>query len=361
MAAVTVAINEADPPTLRATLQTPAHVSALSCTKSGHLCVGSDDGSIRVYHPPETRVVKAIRGLGAEVSCVACVETNPGGLGQAWVAFGRRISLFDLDSPKLILSSGDSLHTLVIGEDDDDVLNEVTVNKDQKTLAFSTDSGAVGVVDLQNYNITRMKSRHTSVCGTVHFIPDRPSELVSGGYDSALLHFDFKQCNTLSRYDFTPIPQASGVSLSPPFVLSCAVSTSGLIAVGTADGQLWIGAGGEKRPASSNKKKKKSRKWEGLRAEESRAFKIAEGPVVAVAFVKAEVLLTCTLLGTLSLHALSTSDEEPTKWKFETRWTTETKKISKVNALNVHESWSAVGGFDVDGKGLVEIYSVKTE
>ncbi|TFY71750.1 hypothetical protein EVG20_g1245 [Dentipellis fragilis] len=348
MAAVTVAMNEAEPPTLRATLQTPAHVSALSRTKSGHLCAGSDDGSIRVYYRPETQVIKAIRGLGAEISCIACVETNPGGLGQAWVASGRRVSLFDLDNPKLILSSDDSLHTLVVGEDDDDVLNEVTVNKDQKTLAFSTDSGAVGVVNLQTYNITRMKSRHTSVCCTVRFISDRPSELVSGGYDSALLHFDFNQCNTLSRHDFTPIPQASGVSLSPPFVLSCSVSASGLIAAGTADGQLWIGAGGEKRPASSNRKKKKSRKWEGLRVEESYAFKIAEGPIVAVAFVEADVLLTCTLLGTLSLHALSTYGEEPTKWKFETRWTTETKKISKVNALNVHDSWYAIGGFDVD-------------
>ncbi len=79
------------------------------------------------------------------------------------------------------------------------------------------------------------------------------------------------------------------------------------------------------------------------------------------AFVEADVLLTCTLLGTLSLHALSTYGEEPTKWKFETRWTTETKKISKVNALNVHDSWYAIGGFDVDGKGLVEIFSAKSE
>lgn len=35
------------------------------------------------------------------------------------------------------------------------------------------------------------------------FIPDRPSEIVSGGYDSAVLHFDIGQGNILSRYDIS--------------------------------------------------------------------------------------------------------------------------------------------------------------
>jgi len=39
------------------------------------------------------------------------------------------------------------------------------------------------------------------VCGSVKFIPDRPSELVSGGFDSAVLHFDFLQASLLSRDD----------------------------------------------------------------------------------------------------------------------------------------------------------------
>ena len=32
-------------------------------------------------------------------------------------------------------------------------------------------------------------------------IPDRPSEIVSGGYDSAILHFDIGQGSILSRFD----------------------------------------------------------------------------------------------------------------------------------------------------------------
>lgn len=39
------------------------------------------------------------------------------------------------------------------------------------------------------------------ICATVKFTPDRPSELVSSGYDSRLLHHDFHQRTVLSRFD----------------------------------------------------------------------------------------------------------------------------------------------------------------
>lgn len=74
---------------------------------------------------------------------------------------------------------------------------------------------------------------------------------------------------------------ATGLSFSPPFVLCTSMSPSGLLAVGTADGRLWIGTGGEKT-ANRGTKKKRSRKWEGLRPEGAIEERIAEGPVVGV-------------------------------------------------------------------------------
>ena len=79
-----------------------------------------------------------------------------------------------------------------------------------------------------------------------------------------------------------------GLTLSPPFVLCTAISSTGILAAGTADGRLWIGMGGEKGPVSTGSrgggggKKKKARKWEGLRAEAAFEERIAEGPVVGV-------------------------------------------------------------------------------
>jgi hypothetical protein len=72
-------------------------------------------------------------------------------------------------------------------------------------------------------------------------------------------------------------PQTSGVSLSPPFVLCLSVSSTGAIAVGTADGCLWIGKGGDKEVSV-----KKTRKWGGLREDMSLSKKIADGPIVAL-------------------------------------------------------------------------------
>lgn len=86
-----------------------------------------------------------------------------------------------MDSTKIILTPVDAVLNLELGEDDEDVLNEVCVWKthrrflplnrisqlalssNNKTLAFSSDSGTVGVVDIFTRNITRMKVKHNSV------------------------------------------------------------------------------------------------------------------------------------------------------------------------------------------------------
>ena len=68
----------------------------------------------------------------------------------------------------------------MLGEDDEDVINEVciyllstvflltqsrklSVSDSKKHLAFATDAGTVGVVDLSNMSVTRMKTMHNNV------------------------------------------------------------------------------------------------------------------------------------------------------------------------------------------------------
>lgn len=133
----------------------------------------------------------------------------------------------------------------------------------------------------------------------MRFVPDRPNEIVSAGYDSALIHHDAQQGSFLSRHDISkayserlqitladsesaaPPPSEAGLSLSPPFVLGISLSANGIIAACTADGQIWLGCGGEKRSKVGGTKPKKSRKWEGLKQGQNVSRKIAEGPVVA--------------------------------------------------------------------------------
>ena len=150
----------------------------------------------------------------------------------------RKAYFFAIPHSGLILTSADASFYVALGQDEEDVLNEVRIpnallflrtgssyhlrqislSDTKKYLAFSTDAGTVGVMELPTKHITRTKVSHTSVhltsdlefirlislfqiCASVKFIPDRPNELISGGYDHALLHFDFKQGTVLSRFD----------------------------------------------------------------------------------------------------------------------------------------------------------------
>jgi len=232
------------------------------------------------------------------------------------------------------------------------------VQNNNKYLAFSTDGGTVGVVDLSTQQISRMKVAHNSICGSVKFIPDRTNEIISAGYDSAILHFDFMQRSVLSRFDITAAPPTTGVSLSPPFILSLSVSPTGLVAAGTADGRLWIGSGGDKTAPHNSGKKKRSRKWEGLREADGLFIQVAEGPVVAVAFDSDESVVTCTLLGKLAKYAVSYTDDDTLE--AELVWDEQTTRVVKVNAIAVNNSWLVVGGFSQDKKGAVELYSTSS-
>jgi len=75
------------------------------------------------------------------------------------------------------------------------------------------------------------------------------------------------------------------MALSPPFIMSLAVSSTGVIAAGTADGRLLIGFGGEKgstTDAKTKKKAKKAKRWNGFDQDESLLIKVAEGPIVTL-------------------------------------------------------------------------------
>ncbi|KZT09649.1 WD40 repeat-like protein [Laetiporus sulphureus 93-53] len=335
-------------------IRVPSAASALAFSNHGSLCVGSDDGTLRFYELPGEKVVRAVRALGSEVSCVACKKTRDGAPIEVWAASGRRVVAFPVRRDKMIMTEGDATCVLELGEDEDDVLNELSVSDSGKHLAFSTDSGTVGVVELSSKAVTRMKARHTSVCGTVKFIPGRSSELVSGGYDSALLHYDFIQNTVLSRFDITAPPPSSGVSLSPPFILSTAIAPNGLFAASTADGRVWLGGGGEKRQSGA---KKRSRKWEGLRDEEGLWVQVADGPVVALAFMPGRnELMAATLLGNITGHTITR--DASGKLQSTAIWSDKVKHIEKVNAMAVDEGWVCIGGVEKAGKGVVEVWNV---
>ncbi|KAG1842771.1 WD40-repeat-containing domain protein [Suillus subalutaceus] len=341
---------EETPYTCRQTLKTSAPISCLAEGSSDHFFAGSDDGSVRVYNQETLKVVKAIRGLG-EVSSVVCMSHNAGGLGDMWVASNRHALHFAMDTEKMILEKADATLTLELASS--------RSTKKNNQLAFCLDSGTIGVVDLSTKQVSRMKTSHDNICGTVKFIPDRPSELVSGGYDSKLLHHDFHQKTVLSRFDLgmSPLSESSGVSMSPPFILSSAMSPSGILAAGTADGRVWIGPGGEKMSgvSSGTSIKKKRRKWEGLKQDEAFTADVGHGPITALTFIGPRTLFTSTLMGKVTLHEIGSPTADG-KLDISPKWMRETTDVNKVNAIIAIGGLIIIGGLSERGGGMIEVW-----
>ncbi|KAL0578690.1 hypothetical protein V5O48_003310 [Marasmius crinis-equi] len=331
-------------------LQTPAHISSLAFGHASHLFAGSDDGTVRLYDLSSYRVLKAVRGLGAEVSSIACLKRPGIESRDAWIACGRK-----MDDSKMILTPEDAAFSIEVCQNEEDVLNEIAFDASKRTIAFSSDSGLVGVVDVATKQVVEMKTKHTSICANVKFIPDRPREILSSGYDQTLLHFDTLQGSVLSERKMPSVDASvGGMTTTPPFVMCTAISPSGALAAGLADGRLWLGFGGEKTPAKSAGKKR-ARKWNGLADEGEIQQKVAEGPVVAATFIDNDTLVISTLLGTIKVFCLVRENQNNLPQLKEV-WETECKDMEKANALVVSGTRLAIGGFAKDGKGIISIW-----
>ncbi|KDR73652.1 hypothetical protein GALMADRAFT_280791 [Galerina marginata CBS 339.88] len=357
-------MKQIEPPqdvfSLDKTLNTPSHVSSLAFGHAGHLFAGSDDGSLRVYDLSSFKVLKAVRGLGAEVSSIVCMKKAGSDLRDAWIAHGKQISKFQLGSEKMIQTLEDAQVTIQVGEGETDILNELALNANKSHLAFTMDSGYVGILDLAEKTFTKMETKHNSVCGSVKFVPDRPRELISGGYDTFLLHFDYVQRKVLSRCQMDPYIVEGGMALSPPFIMSMAMASTGVLAAGTADGRLWIGFGGEKGSNTEAKgSKKKAKKWEGLGEDKTLLIKVAEGPIVAIAFSDARRLAISTLMGVITQYLLI-YDEAEASVVLQQLWQKESSGLEKVNALVADDKRIIVGGFSAKGRGVIEVWKQET-
>ncbi|KAF8634084.1 hypothetical protein AX15_001086 [Amanita polypyramis BW_CC] len=336
------------------TLKIPSSVSSLAFGHAGHLFVGADDGVLRVYDLSTFKVVKAVKNLGSEIPSIVCVKRRGSDLRDAWIASGTKIMKFQLDHPKMIQDVQDALDIIEVCTAQDELVNEIGLNGDKSRIAFSTDTGVVGVVDPSTKAVTRMKTEHKNVCGCVKFIPTRPKELISGGYDQKLFHFDYSNGNLLSEREIVTYTLAGEISLSPPFIMSMAVSQTGVVAAGIADGRLWINFAGETSNYEGVGSTKTSGRWNGLDGRTEHVVKIAEGPVVAMAFGNTRTLTVSSLLGAVIQYRLTLENEN--QLTLEKLWQRDVSRSIKVNALLVDEKRIIAGGLQSDGSGIIEIW-----
>ncbi|KAH6894990.1 hypothetical protein BKA70DRAFT_1375720 [Coprinopsis sp. MPI-PUGE-AT-0042] len=267
------------------TYTTPAAITSLTLGHPFHLYAGSQDGSLRVYDLSTQKVIKAIRALEGEVSSIICMKKPRSEFRDAWIAHGHR-----------------------------DAVNELALHYNKTHLGMGTDAGNVVLVDLESYAISKPKTKHSNICGS-------EGTSFSAGFDHTFLHHDFVTGDLVSQAAVPPRPTTdSNATMTPPFITSFAISSTGVVAAGTACGLLWIGIGGEKRPDQ-----KKTKKWQGLDPNECAAVAAAQGPIASI--------------------------EEDRQILLKMLWQGTTQNMEKVNKVIADDKRIIVGGLTKKGKG----------
>ncbi|KYO24797.1 WD repeat-containing protein 53 [Alligator mississippiensis] len=114
-------------------------------------------------------------------------------------------------------------------------------------LAAADDSGAIKIIDLENKKVSRSLRRHSNICSSVAFRPQRPQSLVSCGLDMKVMLWNLQKARplwttTLQDCEAEEVEQQSaGQFFNPPLAHSLSVAACGNIFVcGAEDGKIRI-------------------------------------------------------------------------------------------------------------------------
>ena len=200
-------------------------VRLISGAENGELAVWSMDGVCR--HQWQ------IADADGDVTCVACSNICP---DLFYVACGVKIYCYDLRNLPSHARSYD------VSEDE---INEIALNEKENFLAVAEDSNNIKIINLTDSKVFKTLRKHTNICSTVRFRPHRPWELISGGYDSKLIQWDFGKSRAYCIMDMQEMgcvpDELDSYLVNPPFVHSIAISVTGnTVAVGTENALVQL-------------------------------------------------------------------------------------------------------------------------
>ncbi|XP_023070584.1 WD repeat-containing protein 53 isoform X3 [Piliocolobus tephrosceles] len=150
-------------------------VLCLNASKEGLLASGAEGGDLTAWGEDGTPLGH-MRFQGADD--VTSVLFSPSCPAQLYASHGETISVLDVRSLK------DSLDHFHVNEEE---INCLSLNQTENLLASADDSGAIKILDLENKKVIRSLKRHSNICSSVAFRPQRPQSLVSCGLDMQVM------------------------------------------------------------------------------------------------------------------------------------------------------------------------------
>ncbi|XP_062843600.1 WD repeat-containing protein 53 [Trichomycterus rosablanca] len=203
----------------------------------GILASGAEGGEVMVWTHEGTLVSQLCLNSKEDVTCTVFSPTSPGLL---YVSHGETVSVFD---PRSLKEPVKELKN--VGEDE---INSLSVNETGVSLALADDSGAVRVVDLQTDKVSRTLRKHTNICSSVAFRPQRPQSLVSAGLDMQLMLWNLQKARPMWTFSLQEALEEEedaqskpGQLFNPPLAHCISVASCGnVFACAAEDGRVHL-------------------------------------------------------------------------------------------------------------------------
>ncbi|XP_062033241.1 WD repeat-containing protein 53 isoform X1 [Lepus europaeus] len=225
--------------TVMAVRWTGGHSSPVLClnaSKEGLVASGAEGGDLTAWGDDGTPLGHT-RFPGADD--VTSVLFSPSCPTKLYASHGEIISILDVRSLKGCL---DHFHV------NEEEINCLSLNETENLLASADDSGAIKILDLENKKVSRSLKRHSNICSSVAFRPQRPLSLVSCGLDMQVMLWNLQKARPLwitnlqeDRTEEVEGPQSTGQLFNPALAHSVSVASCGnVFSCGAEDGKVRI-------------------------------------------------------------------------------------------------------------------------
>ncbi|XP_069328839.1 WD repeat-containing protein 53 isoform X1 [Eulemur rufifrons] len=218
---------------------TGGHSSSVLClsgSKEGLVASGAEGGDLTAWGEDGTPLGH-MQFQGADD--VTSVLFSPSCPTRLYASHGETISILDVRSLK---GSLDHFHV------NEEEINCLSLNETENLLASADDSGAIKILDLENKKVSRSLKRHSNICSSVGFRPQRPQSLVSCGLDMQVMLWNLQKARPLwitnlqeDETEEIEGPQSPGQLLNPALAHSVSVASCGnIFSCGAEDGKVRI-------------------------------------------------------------------------------------------------------------------------
>ncbi|XP_034556497.1 WD repeat-containing protein 53 isoform X2 [Notolabrus celidotus] len=218
------------------------HSSSILCAGAssgpeGLLASGSEGGEVTLWSQEGTIIGRLT--LPGEDDCTSVVFA-PAAPGQLYVSHGDAVSVLDPRNLK-----GPMEEFQGAGEEE---INALALNETGSALAVADDSGAVRVLEIPGGKLCRTLRRHTNICSSVAFRPNRPNNLLSAGLDMQVMLWGLQKTRPLWTVNLQDVAeeeddhqQKPGQLFNPPLVHCVSVASCGnIVSCAAEDGRVHI-------------------------------------------------------------------------------------------------------------------------